>query len=605
MGKDKNPERFSISLSQESIKEVIILLSDIDVKITTLNESSAKDFLTLNNNLKGNYKVAESISSNATNLFKILSGKDRNYLLNKLDTYHTGLKILIDDFIDYVTSGARILDTIDSSLNSVYIPVKNFNQNLMTLKFLLANLKLNLTYLSEQDKIIDGIDNLTLKIKSIKEGYDLLENKINRLKVLVLSVFDFFKNLKERQNITLETLLEQIKSSIIILSAKHQEASVQMPVLTKKTEDYFENVSKIITNLQYHDIIRQKMEHVQLTHKEIIDELNSFDFSDKNAELAEHTRKFLKIRDIASVQVAQLIHTNQEYQEAIEKITKNFLEIGEDMKNIAAMCSTFSGHSPTHGITHFREIERKLERSVDLINKFSIDGEEFSNKIGSIKEACNLIDDELLSLTDMSKGISDSVLGISKMLNDIDEKPGLQKLKIQIEDINSNIHEELELIKSHYIDVNDELYSIGAIVEEDYEKEFKLKLQRISESIYSIVKVLNEDNSEVEEILEQNRQNGNQLAIDIQASIEKVKYYDFFEQVIEEIILQLNNIYLMIKADSDSLKLDEKDDLQSIKERYTMESQRNIHDKVILDDDLPDKDETKDDENDEDDIEFF
>ncbi|RLD63276.1 MAG: hypothetical protein DRI95_11930 [Bacteroidetes bacterium] len=603
MGKDKKPNKFSISLSQESIKEVIILLSDIDVKITTLNESSAKDFLNLNNNLKGNYKVAESISGNASKLFKILAGKDRNYLLSKLDSYHTGLKIQIDDFIEYVTSGARILDTIQSSLNAVYIPVKNFNQNLMTLNFLLANLKLNLTYLNEQDKIIDRIDELVLKIKSTKEGYDSLENKINRLKVEVQAVFDFFKNLKERQNVTLETLLEQIKSSIIILSAKHQEASVQMPILAKKTEDYFENVSKIITNLQYHDIIRQKMEHVQLTHKEIIDELNSFDFSDKETELAEHTRKFLKIRDIASVQVAQLIHTNQEYQEAIEKITKNFLEIGEDMKSIAAMCSTFSGQSPTHGVTHFREIERKLERSVDLISKFSIDGEEFSNKIGSIKVACDSIDNELSGLSKMSKEVSDSVIVISQMLDNVEEEvPGLQKLKLQIEDINSNVHEELELIKSHYIDVNDELDSIGTIVEGDYENEFKLKLQKISESIYSIVKVLNEDNSVVEEILEQNRQNGNQLAIDIQASIEKVKYYDFFEQVIEEIILQLNNIYLTIKADSNSVKFDDQGDLQSIKDRYTMESQRNIHGNVMNDDELGDEDKAKEDE---DDIEFF
>ncbi|NJO92890.1 MAG: hypothetical protein HC831_30900 [Chloroflexia bacterium] len=59
------------------------------------------------------------------------------------------------------------------------------------------------------------------------------------------------------------------------------------------------------------------MEHVQHTHKEIIDELNAFDFNDKSASLAEHTSKFLQIRDIAGVQVAQLIHTNQEYQDAI------------------------------------------------------------------------------------------------------------------------------------------------------------------------------------------------------------------------------------------------------------------------------------------------
>jgi len=600
MSTDKQSDKFPLSLSQSSIKEVIILLSDIDVKITALNESSAKDFLNLNNNLKGNYKIAESISGNASKLFKILAGKDRNYLLNKLESYHTGLKIQIDDFIDYVISGAKILDTIQSSLNSVFIPVKNFNQNLMTLNFLLANLKLNLTYLSNHDKIIEQIELLIKEIKVTKEGYDSLEHKINKLKVLVQSVFDFFKNLKEEQNVTLESLLEQIKSSIIILSAKHQEASVQMPVLTKKTEDYFENVSKIITNLQYHDIIRQKMEHVQLTHKEIIDELNEFDFSKGDTELTDHTKKFLKIRDIAGIQVAQLIHTNQEYQEAIEKITMNFLEIGDDMKSIAAMCSSFSGQS-LHGITHFREIEKKLEHSVDLINKFSVDGEAFGNKVNLIQEACNSIDEELLGLSNKNNELSNHVINIFNMLDKVDvDIPGLQKLKLQIKDINTNVLEDLELIKSHYIDVNDELYSIGTIVEDDYEKGFKQNLEKISDSIYSIVKALNEDNLVVEEILEENKQSGNQLAMNIQTSIEKVKYYDFFEQVIEEIIIELNNIYLTIKSDSDSLNLDDRDNLQSLTDRYTMESQRNIHGKIVNDEDAND-----DEKEDEDDIEFF
>ncbi|OQY00654.1 MAG: hypothetical protein B6I20_08440 [Bacteroidetes bacterium 4572_117] len=601
MDTENNQNSFSLSLSESSIKEVIILLSDIDVKITALNESSAKDFLNLNKNLKGNYKVAELISGNATKLFIILSGKDRNYLLNQLESYHTGLKIQIDNFINYVTAGARILETIQAGLNTVFVPVKNFNQNLMTLSFLLANLKLNLIYLSKQDDVVEKIDNLIQEIRSTKEGYDLLESKINKLKVLVQSVFNFFNNLKEEQDITLESLLEQIKSSVTILSAKHQEASVQMPILTKKTEDYFANVSSIITNLQFHDIIRQKMEHVQQTHKEIISELNSFDFSDKSTELTESTKKFLRIRDIASVQVAQLIHTNQEYQEAIEKITKNFLQIGDDMKSISAMCTSFSGHNFVYGVTHFHKIEKKLEKSVELINKFSSDGETFGKEISSIQDVCNSINDELAGLSNSNKIISNSVIDIFKILDDSDVKlPGLKKLKLQIVDVNTNVLEELELIKSHYVDVSDELESIGTIVEEDYELEFKTNLHKISDSIYSIVKVLNKDNSEVESLLDQNRKYGNRLAMDIQTSIEKVKYYDFFEQVIEKIIIQLNNIYQTIKADSDEFGIENEDDLQSIKERYTMDSQRDIHDKIMLNGDAP-----AEVEDDEDDIEFF
>jgi len=144
----KNQNNSNLALSEASIKEIIIMLSDIDVKINALNESSAKDFLTLNNNLKDNYKHAEKISNNAKQLFEILAGKDRNYLLKKLDTFHTGLKFHIDGFTESVMIGSKVLENIQSLFNSMFIPLKNYNQNLMTLNFLMANLKLNLTYLN-------------------------------------------------------------------------------------------------------------------------------------------------------------------------------------------------------------------------------------------------------------------------------------------------------------------------------------------------------------------------------------------------------------------------------------------------------------------------
>jgi hypothetical protein len=398
MTKDTNRTVPNLILSEASIKEIIILLSDIDVKITALNESSAKDFLNLNSNLKDNYKLAEKISNNAKQLFEILAGKDRNYLLKKLETFHTGLKFQIDGFSDSVQKGSKLLENVQGSFNAMFIPVKNFNQNLMTLNFLLANLKLNITYINHEDKIISKVENLIAKIKSIKEIYDHFDNKVNKVKALSASMQDFFAQLKEQQSITLESILEQIQSSVTILIAKYQEASVQMPLLTKKTQDYFENVSKIITNLQFHDIIRQKMEHVQNTHKEIITELNAFDFRDSNASLAEHTSKFLQIKDIAGIQVAQLIHTNQEYQDAIEKITVNFLEIGDDMKSVAEMCTSFSGLKRGSGSSHYREIEVNLEKSVELISKFGSDGEIFSSRVKTIVESIITLKEELLRI---------------------------------------------------------------------------------------------------------------------------------------------------------------------------------------------------------------
>jgi len=601
MSKETNQTETNLSLSETSIKEIIILLSDIDVKITALNESSAKDFLTLNNNLKENYKLAEKISGNAKQLFEILAGKDRNYLLKKLETFHIGLKFQIEGFVDSVQRGSKILENIQGALTSMFIPIKNFNQNLMTLNFLLANLKLNLTYVNHEDTVISKSDELILKIKSIKEEYDIFDNKVNKIKVLSSSMQEFFTQLKERQSITIENILEQIQSSVTILTGKYQEASIQMPLLTKKSEDYFANVGKIITNLQFHDIIRQKMEHVQNTHKEIIDELNAFDFKDTNASLAEHTSKFLQIKDIAGVQVAQLIHTNQEYQDAIEKITVNFLEIGDDMKSVAEMCTVFSGQHHGRGISHFREIESNLEKTVELINKFGSDGEIFSNRVKSIVESIILLKQEINTIENKFDDIKNILSDVFEIINSNDKKlPEITKLAKQVSDISKLIKSELDSIKKYFNIAENESISLESIVENNFESKFDVNLQKFSESIVSVVKILNSDNVQVEIILKENGEFGNQLAVDIQTSIEKVKYYDFFEQVIEEIILELNNIYLTIKSDTLAKSDDMAIDLDSLKKRYTMQSQRTIHNRV-----LNDTDETPSDEPEEDDIEFF
>ncbi len=602
MSDEKIIKNANLALSEASIKEIIILLSDIDVKINALNESSAKDFLTLNNNLKDNYKHAEKISNNAKHLFDILAGKDRNYLLKKLDTFHTGLKFQIDGFSESVMVGSKVLENIQSLFNSMYIPIKNFNQNLMTLNFLLANLKLNFTYLNLEDSIINKSDTLIQKLKIMKEAYDVFDSKLSKIKTLTNSILDFFKVLKEQQSVTLEMILEQVQASVTILSAKYQDASIQMPILTKKSEDYFENVSRIITNLQFHDIIRQKMEHVQHTHKEIIDELNAFDFNDNSASLAEHTAKFLQIRDIAGVQVAQLIHTNQEYQDAIEKITVNFLEIGDDMKAVSEICNSFSGYNTRNGISHFKEIESNLEKSVELIEKFGDNGELFSSKVKSVVDSILDLKNELDIIVAESTFIKTVLSDVFANIKPKDKKqPEISKLGNQVSEISKVIKTELEMILKHFKSAQNETVVLETLVENNFESEFKSNLQKFSESIYSVVKILNSDNVKVEEILEINGELGTQLAIEIQTSIEKVKYYDFFEQIIEEIILELNNIYLTIKSDSAAKSEDESYDLDSLKKRYTMQSQRLIHERV-----LNDTEETNAPmEEEEDNIEFF
>ena len=63
------------------------------------------------------------------------------------------------------------------------------------------------------------------------------------------------------------------------------------------------------------------MEHIQETHSDLLDELMEFKDAENNEVNVHNQAKcFIRVRDIAGLQAAQLIQSNKEYQNAIEII---------------------------------------------------------------------------------------------------------------------------------------------------------------------------------------------------------------------------------------------------------------------------------------------
>jgi ABC-type transporter Mla subunit MlaD len=74
----------------------------------------------------------------------------------------------------------------------------------------------------------------------------------------------------------------------------------------------------------------------------------------------------------------------------------------------------------------------------------------------------------------------------------------------------------------------------------------------------------------------------NNISEDIKASINNIKYYQLFEKIIEEIIEKLNGINQILR-NKNILNVNEDgvSDLNLLKEKYTMQSERDIHDQIL------------------------
>lgn len=573
MSQDVNTD--NTNLNTYSVNEIISVFSKIDLKIASLHTCSSEDFLSLHANFKNYYKQSKNISENAAQIFEIIAGDKNNTYFNELNSFHKKLNVHLDHSVKQINNSINTLEIILTNLEFMFIPFKNFKQNLMTLKYLGTSYKINLENLISTDETELEINRLNLEelILNVTSAYPLIDDNLRQLKGNVKYSLYKLQKIKERNILNIETILNQIHSSINLLSNKNEESFALIPKLTQKTDNCSCSIGKIIESLQFQDIIRQKMEHIQQTQKNIVGELSELIATHKSEiALAEKKEYLIKIRDIAGLQAAILIHTNNEYQSAIEVITKKFIEIGQDVADISEICIKFSGLTQHSGETYLNEIENKLTNAISHITNCIKANVDFSFEVDTIH-----IDIERIAAN------FENILNIESKLIELSAKfsneTGKNEL-IGVKQLVTTLVNDLDLIKKNVQQLFDQTLSLSlgliSINEDSSPANFNQNSEIISGNIVSILDILRDNNQKVFSHIENNTEISEKILVDIDDSVHKVKYYDFFEKIIEEIIIELNSIYYKLKTHEEK-DHDKENNLKDIEQLYTMQSERVIH----------------------------
>ena len=604
-------ENINDEQSQKSIKEIILVFSDIDVKITALNECSAEDFLSLNNYLKKFYKDAKVISDQTEQIYDIIAGDAHEKFFDELLGLQDSLNNKINMLKNKILKSIRGLEKMHTALNLVFVPLKNFNLNILTLNFLLVNLKLNVAYSDSNN------------VKTVSSLIDSITDEINKLKIILPKISESMLMVKNVTRLSSGKLIEirkknildidrvtgQINDSIIMLKNKQAVAAQKLPELTKRTQNYFDSVNKIITNLQYHDIIRQKMEHVQATHKNIIKELAAMDFTTGNngkIDLSESAQQFLQIRDIAGIQVAQLINTNKEYQKAFAVIMRKFWDISEDMSVISQLSNEFVGNNDLTDC-YFKDVEDHLKGTTSVLKRLIAANEDFGNEINTISQTIEEKNDKINEIQTVHKSLDGKIEEVLKMLDGENDERGINRIIEEIRALTDTISENLNDVTLFFRQAQNISKKLLEINHEEDGNQINDNLKELSSKIAGILDSISIHNEKIETVLIENSKLSLNLSSEIKSSVEQVKYYDFFEKIMLEIVTQLNSIYAKLDNNTlNVLRINKAENLKSLEDRYTMETERIVHRQALNDETTELNDGITPDINDDDnDVEFF
>lgn len=607
----KKDERVLAALMNEySVSDIITILSEVDEKIIELHKCSSDDFLKLNNHFKSYFSDSKILSNNAKQIIGIITGKETNNYYKELKDIYSGFEDFVSTLDSKISNIIQALNSISSEINNLFIPIKNFRQNLMTIRFLFTNLELGESLSNKKTHVLSEKDakKIEVLIEKTKKNYDTLDRNLNTIKKDIQKSILKISDIKGNNIKNIKSFLDQINSSISLLSNKYDEAKSKTPVLSNKTNNTSKSIAKIITDLQYQDIIRQKIEHIQQSHKNIIKELSILEMvNDQNTVVHNKLKTFIQLRDIAGLQSAQLIHANKQYQEAIESITGMFREIGENMNSISSICMELSTPEQSSNSSLYKDILNNLSNGVKITEKLSADNKNFYSELEFINNGTNNITSQFNITKDVDKELDETILNIIDQLNEKNNNNEIVQINTLYNDI-QHYAKDTSTIINKFIELSDDLQEYIQKLKNDDKtiegnKDFK-------SSVNNVIEGTQENGKKVNAFLQQNRIISNKVSNEVKNAIKEVRYYDFFEKVIEDIINQLNTINYKLKTSQPEQDDDKVKNLDQIKKLYTMNSEHVIHEKIATSDnnitiDLFEDDNLNTNEEDDDNLELF
>lgn len=557
-----------------SVEEIVSLFEDVDQKIQDLHQCSADDFLGLNAKFKNFYKESKSVSSDATTLLALFSHEQNEQLKEELTAGRTELQLSLDSMKEQQYETLRLVHDLGDAMSAYLFPLRHINNEFGILNMELIALEVSFrTALLQNNFDTVGFQQM---IRDWEEFvYDITETK--KLSQSFLEECEYSLHHIEliggRGLRSLVTLTELTEQGLILFDAKQKESNQNLPAIRAKSDSVAKSIADVITSLQYQDIIRQKMEHIQQAHVKLLDDLQQIDL-DKSPNA--WTQVLVQVRDISALQAAQLLATNKEYQAAIEAIALHFRTIAKEMTSVASICrSTMNDNDDREQRSTITDLVDRFKRADALLARVLEVFPECSREVLLIRDGASMLQKRIGGHVETFFRLSTQV---EVMLSPYRKTLGrhFEHYMLQVDEMLSTMRRNMESVSVQNAILIKSIEGLGRYAKKLAESELLWDYVQLNvKRSHSLSERLLNTEQESNALLRKIETTCRSISDETQAALAAVRYYDFFENVIAEIVRGLSSMSSRICAEVD---VAEHGDMSAVRNLYTMESERKIHD---------------------------
>lgn len=363
--------------------------------------------------------------------------------------------------------------------------------------------------------------------------------------------------------------LQQCRNLLAGVARRHGAALTG----ARRLQDYSANIvaalHEIISTVQFHDITRQQVEHVQ---RALLDFCGRLAGEDRPAHLAAETANLCRI------QSAQLRHTRHDLVSAVVRMINNLRSIAPAVQQLAQQTRTLATSTEAVGASLFQDVEPVLTTVTSIIVAADQDDKEAINAVEAVLEVLTELSQllqEVESIGTEMKMISLNA-GITAAHN-LERGAGLGVIARSIQTLSNEVLSRTDEFAAVYrqmaVLARDLNSGCSAVVASEATGTTQLKA--VAATFLARLQSMNQEGVELLQSLDQDALT---LAGDVMATANRITIHVEAGKIIDQLVVELE--FLATSVSDGAALADETKILDLISQNYTMQSERRVHAEV-------------------------
>lgn len=536
------------------------------------------EFLQLGSQLQSFYQRSSEISALANQLVDVIAGDRLSMLTSRLQQMMADMESYLAESRARSGAGCATLEQVQCLLDEVSQPLEGFQKMNKTLRMLSISTKIESSRLGE---LGSGFSNLAMDVEKLshqvnEKSADIIAHR-QLLSSLISTNLSHVHSNERSQNAEVKESLDAAAASLQELQSLNDRCVSLGAMVAAASADVSANISEIVASQQFHDITRQQIEHVVEALERL--KTNLAAVGSGAGQVNAGIELVMEAGDVCELQEAQLRFAAAELYTAVGSILENLRDVARKQDAMSHETMAVAGVAGSGGGSFVEGMQNRMSSVTSVLADCAATDRELAVTMKNVAATIEQITSFVGDIEDIGSEIDLIALNSQiKAAHTGREGAALGVLAEAIKRLSDEAVRQTEAVSATLTNIQAATEHIVSDSESS-EEGGSAHIAAMEAELSEILQTLALMNSDMVALVSSLGDRVRMLSEDIEQATTGIDVHERTKQQADQVLGHLERIVAHARELAPASN-EFKQNLKHMEERYTMESERHIHEAI-------------------------